>query len=122
MAHMELKKYSVDYSPANYKVNESQALFAIDAGECLIGGAARVLVAFDDTNATLSLGDTDVDGVLLVTDPQNTGFEQADGALLINSIGKLYTSADTIDATYTQGDTDGTAGLCRFYIITARIE
>jgi len=122
MAHLELKKYSVDYSPANYKVNESQALFAIDAGEMVVGGAARVLVAFDDANATLSLGDTDVDGYLAVTDPQNTGFEQADGALLVNSLGKLYTSADTIDAKYVEGDTNGTAGLCRFYIITTRVE
>jgi len=123
MAHMELKKYSKEFTPTNAKVNQTQALFAIDDGECVIGAAAHMLVALDDANATLSLGDgTDPNGYMDVTSPQNTGLEQADGAYLINSMGKLYTSADTIDAVYTEADTNGTVGTCRFYIITARME
>jgi hypothetical protein len=126
MAHMELQKFTTEFVPANYKVNETKALFSVTPGELIIGGCARVLTAFDDTNCTITLGDDDVDGYMTSAqiDPQNTGIHIFGGADMVNSLGQLITNATTqiVNAVYTQGDTDGTTGKLRVTIVKGRIE
>ena len=126
MAHMELKKYETEWKPANYAVNQTAAIFSVDVGELIVTGGAYVVVAFDDANCTITLGDADVDGYMTSAqiDPQNTGFHIFGGALVVNSMGKLITNSTTqiVNAIYTQKDGDGTTGLVRFYIVKARLE
>ncbi|GAG96737.1 unnamed protein product, partial [marine sediment metagenome] len=58
MAHLELKKFSTEWSPANYEVNEANtALFAISSGEYVVGAAWRVVTVFGE-NTVINFGDS----------------------------------------------------------------
>lgn len=125
MAHMELKKYSVEWAPSNYKADEANtAIFSVSAGEFVAQVAYRVLANFG-ANCVINVGDgaNEVGYDAIATGVTNTTatFAVSDGAYVLNSCGKLYTSDDTIDIDYTAGAANA-SGRMRFYILKGRIE
>jgi len=124
MAHLELRRYSTLWSPANYKENEANTpVFGVSAGEYIVAAAYKVETVFGP-NCVINYGDgggevgydaiaAGVTNVLALT--------QADGAYLVNAMGKLYTTDDTIDVDYTAGASNA-SGKMRFFIVKAQLE
>ncbi|GAG96732.1 unnamed protein product [marine sediment metagenome] len=124
MAHMELRKYSTLWAPADSAADEANTpIFGVSAGEYVVAAAYKVETVFGP-NCVINFGDGDgevsydaiakgVTNVLALT--------KADGAYLANSMGKLYTSDDTIDVDYTAGASNA-SGKMRFFIVKGRLE
>lgn len=117
----------VDWSPADVGSAETTALFSIKAGTRVIGASAELLTAAAaSTTSTQELGDgTDTDGFVtsanLDMETATVGqVAQGTGALLLASLGKLYTVDDTVDVKYVIGTPGATNPRVRYRIYTIR--
>jgi hypothetical protein len=99
------------YQPAAVGSGETAALLTVQPGERVTRVSARMRVAAAAaTTSTISIGDgTSVQGYVANIDTETTvagTLIDGQGALL-NQGSKMYTVADTVDATYTTGATPG---------------
>jgi len=124
MAHLELKRYSTEWSPSNYEADEANtAIFGVETGEFVMQVIHRVSTIFGNA-CVINVGDggNEVGYDALAAGVTNVAASAAsDGAYVVNSIGKLYTSDDTIDVDYTAGGTPA-SGKMKFTIVKGRLE
>lgn len=128
---LRLQQLYIDWSPAAVGTDETTALFAIKAGTRVVAASAEPLTnAAGSTTSTASLGDgTSVSGYItsgsgsgnLDLELSTVGVKvQGTGALLLASLGKLYTVDDTVDVVYTKNTQGATNPKVRFCIYTLR--
>lgn len=128
---LRIHQRSVDWSPAVVGTDETTAVFSVKAGTRVIAASAEPLTnAAGSTTSTASLGDgTSVSGFItsgsgsgnLDLELSTAGVKvQGTGALLLASLGKLYTVDDTVDVTYTANTAGATNPKVRFCIYTLR--
>jgi len=124
MAHLELKTYSTEWSPSNYEADEANTpIFSVDAGEFVMQVAYRISTIFGDACViNVGDGDNEVGYDAIAAGVTNVAAEAfSNGAYVVNSIGKLYTSDDTIDLDYTAG-ASAANGKVKFTIVKGRLE
>jgi len=124
MAHLELKRYSTEWSPSNYEADEANtAIFGVETGEFVMQVIHRVSTIFGNACViNIGDGDNEVGYDALAAGVTNVaGSAISDGAYVVNSIGKLYTSDDTIDIDYTAG-ASAASGKMTFTIVKGRLE
>lgn len=128
---LRIQQHYRDWSPAAVGSNETTALFPVRAGTRVIAASAEPLTnAAGSTTSTASLGDgTSVSGYItsgsgsgnLDLELSTVGTKvQGTGALLLASLGTLYTTDDTVDVTYTANTAGATTPKVRFCIYTLR--
>lgn len=121
-----LRQLQADWTPAAVGSNETTALFTVRAGERVVAASAECLTSAQaSTTSTQELGDgTDTDGFITTAnfDIENTAgtIAQGTGALLLASLGKLYTADDTVDVKYVANSATGTKPVVRYRIWTLR--
>ena len=114
-----------NWAPASYTANSTPAIWNVAAGDLIRGAFVQIRVAFDGITPVATLGDGgDADGFLTsaLVGITATGLKPAQNtsAYLLETQGYLYTSADTIDVTWTQGGT-GTAGFADWWVFVSKV-
>ena len=132
MAYLRYSKRSrSNWVAANYLADETSTVLNVAIGDVVGPSFGRVRVAFDGTNsdATLALGDAvDPDRFITTTnsDASNTSLFMGTGGSgsTYLAIGQhLYTTADTIDVTFTKDDgDDGAVGTADFWVYVAKAD
>lgn len=132
MAYLRYSKRSrSNWTAANYLADETSTVMNVAVGDVVGPAFWRVRTAFDGGNgdATLALGDAvDPDRFITTanTDASNTGFGMGTGGSgsTYLAIGQhLYTTADTIDVTFTKDDgDDGAVGIADFWVYVAKAD
>ncbi len=133
MAYLNWQKKSrTAWDPANYAATAAEALVAVDAGDLVGPGFARVTEVFNGTGTAavltvgLTAGDTDLfcaDGNI---NEEATGLYQLLGgssSIYLESMMYLFTAADTIDVLFTKDtNSDDTEGIVDFWWYVAKVD
>jgi len=126
------KKSRTAWEPADYTAGEATALFAVDAGDLVGPGLARVTEVFNGsgTDAKVQIGLTAGDVDLFCADGDidetTTGLYLLKGgssSIYLESLMYLFTAADTIDVLFT-ANTGGTraTGIVDFWFYVAKVD
>ena len=125
---MELKFFKrsrTSWAPASYTANETFNMWNVAAGDLVGACFARIRTAFDGTSPSASIGDgDDVDRFMTTTNVgvATTGLKRGTGAGLTETLGYLYTAADTIDITFTAATGSPTVGSMDFWAFVAKVD
>lgn len=117
-----------NWTPASYSTDETSALSAVNAGEVVGAAFAKVRTAFNGTGGrTAVIGDGGSTNRFITTGlditTASTAAYSGVGAGFATAPGYLYTSADTIDNTFTAATGGGpTAGALDFWFWIARAD
>jgi len=124
------KKSRTAWEPAAYDTTAVTQLFAVDVGDLVGPGFARVTEVFNGTGtaAVLTVGLTGGTTNLFCADTNidetTTGLYQLLGAGTYAARGQyLFTSADTIDVLFTKDtNSDDTTGIVDFWFYVAKVD
>ena len=121
------RRSKFNYAPASYAANSTDSILSASIGDLVGAAFCNVRVVFNGTNVNHSsaLGDDgDVDRFMTTTNVGDTatGLKRGTGAGLTETLGYLYTTANTIDVTFV-ADTagDGTTGNIDWWVYIAKI-
>ena len=123
MAELKIYKRSkTNWTPVTYAANETFTMFNVAIGDLVLACFARVRTAFDGDVAIAVGDDGDVDRFMTTTNvgATSTGLKRGTGAGFTETLGYLYTAANTIDITYTS--TTGTVGALDVWCYIAKVD
>ena len=126
MSELKIYKRSrTAWTPVSYTANETATIIAVAAGDLVLACFARVRVAFDGTSPDISIGDgSSVNRFMTTTNVgvTATGLKRGTGAGFTETLGYLYTAADTIDITFTAATGSPTVGTIDVWCYIAKID
>lgn len=125
---LKLKKHIFNFDPTAAQlvvVGPTQfCAMGVKRGTWVLGVAVRVGVGFNGTGAVIIVGDDDAtNGFVAAADVTEAtpGLYDGYGTFFSTTNGKIYTTNDTIELSYT-GAADATTGACSVIIVYAELE